>query len=563
MKKFVSIIIGFALLLQTTSTVYASEPIVKTQQVYSYERLTKDIQQLQKAYPHLIQYHSIGKTPYGRDLWAVKLGNGSSTVFLNGAHHAREWMTSTLLMKMMEQYASAYENNATIGKYPAKEILNETSIWFVPMVNPDGVTLQQFGVKAFPQNVQKQLIRLNGGSTDFKRWKANAQGIDLNRQYPADWENIRYNKSYPAFSHHKGNKPLQTLETQAIHKFTKEINPEIAVAYHSSGRILYWYFNNKPENLQRDKQLARTFKDYTDYTLVTPRMNPSGGGYTDWFIQEFGRPGFTPEISYYVGHTHVPLSVFPEIWNRNKEVGLWIAEEGHKLWLARNGIKIKQKEQLLQSYQTQLAQYKQNQLTDAVLNDTKEKLFNILIALEQLEEAITLQEEFVLVTKQFDQEVERLNQLYAQELNQNGHIYINQKPIQNLLFENGNLFLPVREFAKAYNLNLSVQPNGKMITLENQNTSLNIEIGNTLAYINEQSIDLQKAPTLYNGQTYIPARLAKWLGSTLTWKPEGRILLIESKTERTANELTEQTNDTMKEEPQIQTEELKEAESVE
>lgn len=58
-------------------------------------------------------------------------------------------------------------------------------MWFVPMVNPDGVTLQQEELKAFPISLHASLLEMNEGSKNFKRWKANAKGIDLNRQYKA------------------------------------------------------------------------------------------------------------------------------------------------------------------------------------------------------------------------------------------------------------------------------------------------------------------------------------------------------------------------------------------
>lgn len=163
-------------------TVQAST--VNTKVAYTYNTLTGDVRNLSKKYPDLITYHSLTTTSYGRKIWAIKLGNGDTSILLHGAHHAREWMTSALLMKMLETYADAYENNKTIrGINPA--ILDNVSIWFVPMVNPDGVTLQQYGAYAFPAYIHAGLLEMNKGSYNFTRWKANLQGIDLNRQYPA------------------------------------------------------------------------------------------------------------------------------------------------------------------------------------------------------------------------------------------------------------------------------------------------------------------------------------------------------------------------------------------
>ncbi len=106
-------------------------------------------------------------------------------------------------------------------------------------------------------------------------------------------------------------------------------------SYHSSGRIIFWHYFNKPEHIERDKKLAEQLARLTGYQLIKPSSAPSGGGYKDWFIKEFGRPGFTPEIAPYVGETNPPLSIYDEEWRRNRLVGLHMAKEGYELWYTR------------------------------------------------------------------------------------------------------------------------------------------------------------------------------------------------------------------------------------
>ncbi|WP_322905491.1 M14 family zinc carboxypeptidase [Paenibacillus sp. SGZ-1009] len=338
MKKL--LLMGFSLLLLLTSIplhpVSAAGQIVAATTMYTYERMTRDIQTLAQTYPDIIQYRSIGKTTYGRDIWAIGLGKGAATIFINGSHHAREWLTTTLNMTMIEQYAAAYAANRNYAGYNARAILERTTIWFVPMVNPDGVTLQQFGLSAFPASVHSALIRMNGGSSNFKRWKANPQGIDLNRQYDSYWATLEDNIAYPFWRNHKGTAPVQTPENQALVRFTHEIDPEIAVSYHSAGRIIYWSFHTLPANLPRDRRLANLFSSMTGYRLMPQRSDSSGGGYTDWFITTFHRPAFTPEIGIKPGETNLPLAAFAEEWRRNQKIGLSLAQEGYSLWSKRN-----------------------------------------------------------------------------------------------------------------------------------------------------------------------------------------------------------------------------------
>lgn len=319
---------GFSFTPSASATSYVN-PI----QTYTYSEMTTDMKELAKAYPDLVQYRALGKSPYGRTIWAIKLGKGDGTVLYNASHHAREWITTNISMEMIDAYSDAYKKNTTYQGYNVRSLLNDVSIWIVPMVNPDGVTLQQSGLKEFPKSAHSGIKKMNNGSTNFKRWKSNAQGIDLNRQYPAGWNEIpRSEAPKPYYKMYKGTKPLQAPEVKLLYNFTNYISPETTISYHTSGRILYWHYLNKKENYNRDYAMAKKFAEYTKYKLVKANNDVQGGGYKDWYIKQFGRPGFTPELSYHVGETNPPVSVINEEWNRNRKAALYVANEGKKLW---------------------------------------------------------------------------------------------------------------------------------------------------------------------------------------------------------------------------------------
>ncbi|MGE8205865.1 M14 family zinc carboxypeptidase [Heyndrickxia sp. NPDC080065] len=307
--------------------------VLNPNKMNTYEQLSKDVKLLSQKYPSIISVRSIGKTPYGRTIWAVKLGKGDATLLINAAHHAREWPTTNLTMKMIEQYANAYMKNTNISGYSVRNVLNQTSIWFVPMVNPDGVTLQQKGVNAFPQKVRKSLIAMNDGSTNFKRWKANAQGIDLNRQYPGGWYKSSIKHSW--YMNYSGTRPLQAPEAKAMYDFTMWVNPETEVSYHSSGHILYWGYKQTGSQYKRDLSIANKLHNITGYKIVKPTPNQKGGGFTDWFTYTLKKPGFTPEISSIVNNSNPPLSIMGDEWNRNKKVGLYLASLSSSYWEKR------------------------------------------------------------------------------------------------------------------------------------------------------------------------------------------------------------------------------------
>ncbi|MEJ9229978.1 carboxypeptidase [Peribacillus butanolivorans] len=300
----------------------------RAEQVYSPRQMEKDLQEIQDQYKFEVQ--KIGKTEKGKYIKAIKLGKGKKSILLVGSHHGREWLSSILLMTMLKDYAAAYQAGKPIGGLPSG-LLDEVSIWFIPMLNPDGVSIQQGDLSNLNFLEKAGVWRMNRYSTNWSRWKANAKGIDLNRQYPIGWEEVLSDAKKPTYQFYKGEQPLEATEVKALADFTKKVDPTIAVSYHTSGREIFWHYKNKRENMARDYGIAKKTAELTGYELTFPEKEAVGSGFTDWFITEFKRPGMTIELSYLVDETNPPFSVFPEEWKRNRLVGIMLVKEANKL----------------------------------------------------------------------------------------------------------------------------------------------------------------------------------------------------------------------------------------
>ena len=325
MFRWFWILLLFSFLLATK----AEANVIQTDKPYSYEVLKDDLARLKNTYNEKIQIKTIGTTHFGQDIYAVKLGEGKKNILFIGAHHGREWLTSMLLMEMLHTYAEAYQNQSSIGAFQT-DVLNEVSIWVIPMLNPDGVSIQQNKINMFPSEHQNHLMFMNEGWDHYIRWKSNGMGVDLNRQYPAGWEKIQQKPNWPSYQFYKGRAPMEAEEVVAVMNFVEEIQPIVALSYHTAGREIFWRYKNG-NHLIRDRLLAKKVAKLTGYKLAKPPKEAIGGGFTDWFITTYHRPAMTIEISYLVGDRHPPLTVFKEEWKRNKYVGMMIATEAKKL----------------------------------------------------------------------------------------------------------------------------------------------------------------------------------------------------------------------------------------
>ncbi|HEX7065860.1 MAG TPA: LysM peptidoglycan-binding domain-containing protein [Bacillales bacterium] len=290
-----------------------STTIVQTNQEYGYVDLVEDLTALQNRYS-FIHVEVIGQSVMGKNIYAIRLGEGPKEVFYSGAWHANEWLTTPVLMKFVEQYAQAYQNNQALQGYDIQYLFNNMSIWLVPLVNPDGVELVQEGITP-SHPFYEEVLQINNGSRNFSDWTANIHGVDLNHQWPAAWEEeAATSPDHPSPSHYGGPYPLSEPETQAVAEFTRNHDFRMVLAYHSQGQVIYWGFRGlAPEE---SEGIVERFAVLSGYEPV--RLAGSGAGYKDWFIQEYRRPGFTIEVG--LGKNPLPISQFDGIYRRNLPV---------------------------------------------------------------------------------------------------------------------------------------------------------------------------------------------------------------------------------------------------
>jgi murein tripeptide amidase MpaA len=530
---FLPILICFQLVC--AASVSAKETsIVNPRVTYTYDMLTSDLAELSAAYPGLIRTELIGKSEYGRNIYAVALGSGPGIAHINGSVHAREWISTNINMNMIEDYARAYVANAKIGGYDVRTVLNQSTIWFIPMVNPDGVELQQFGLSKFPKQDQPRLLAMNGGSNNFKRWKANAKGVDINRNFDGDWRYIQLNPGKPSYQFYSGPRALSAKESVVLYNFTLRINPEMVISYHSAGKVIYWWFLQQGEQKKRDYAYAESLGQLTGYRLMPDKNDTSAGGtHTDWVRNRLKKPAFTIELCNPVYQSNPSISEFDGEYKRNRSVGLFTAAESYKLWAGRNAPLIKAAASKEKQWNADIEAFKANKDDEAAYNQLKEAknlLVGSYLAIKDYKRALTVQQTFMALGFYTDEQYKSIAAIDGASRQQTIRIYVDDQPValsEPAFIEKGAAYIPLRDIAERLGASVSFNPEKQSIAINKDSRELLLYRNESYAEINGEKVALAYNVRSVKNTTFVPLRfVTEQLQMEVRFSPPSVIRLV-------------------------------------
>jgi spore germination protein YaaH len=94
---------------------------------------------------------------------------------------------------------------------------------------------------------------------------------------------------------------------------------------------------------------------------------------------------------------------------------------------------------------------------------------------------------------------------------------------------NNHTLVPFRSLAQALGLQVSFDANTDTILAENKSVQIKMVLNQHTAYINEQPVQLDVEPILYENRTMIPARfLCEAVGANVTWDANNATVVVKS-----------------------------------
>lgn len=311
--------------------------IVDTSDTYFLSTLYKDVDILIDLYGDILKKEVIGYSVCNNEILALKLSNSNSLLdskaklLLVGGIHAREDFSVMLCMKMLENYCYYYKNNIIIDNFDLKNILNKVDIYFIPIANPDGLNIVHHGIKSSCNYENLKNMRIWGD--DHTYWKANANGVDLNKNFDdGNWD-IRLcveGTDKPCSDRFKGFYPNSEPETNILINYCNNNNFSLMVSYHCSGNCTFWA-DSKTHHIFRgiDENIMDEFAQKYIYRKTKISEDPKifGCGFENWFRKIKKRPAFCIELSPYIegGKQHPDYMFDDLVWQYAKNTGLFFA----------------------------------------------------------------------------------------------------------------------------------------------------------------------------------------------------------------------------------------------
>ena len=333
---------------------------------YNYADLTLRLQELALAYPNLLKLESIGKSHEGRDVWCMTATNFETgapedkpAYWCDGNIHATEVSASSALLYHLHRLATNYGTDADISR-----ALDTRVFYIVPRVNPDGAELFfaekpryiRSSVRPYPydeesiEGLRQEDIDGDGRILQMRipdpngPWKThsdeprlliardpaesggtyyrvipegslenfdgftltiprNKEGLDLNRNFPANWRQEGEQVGAGPFP---GSEP----EVNNLVKFiTSHPNITGGMTFHTYSGVILRPFGTHPdehfpvEDLWTFQKLGEKGTELTGYPTISVfhdfKYNPKEvitGVFDDWLYDHLGLFAWTVEI---------------------------------------------------------------------------------------------------------------------------------------------------------------------------------------------------------------------------------------------------------------------------
>lgn len=279
----------------------------------TFETYLRMMKNFADSFPDYCQLDTIGYSVNNRLILSLKISDNvkqtepeEPQVFFTSSMHGDE-LVGYVIMLRFANYLLENRNTPEIA-----EIIQNTELYINPLSNPDGA-------------YQNDNSTVNGAT------RSNANGVDLNRNFPIVRHNYLTKKTTTKSQIEPEN--VAMMDYMNKHKFVLSVN------FHGGNEVLNYPWDSFQERHNDNKWFQHICRTYVDtvHTIDADYLKEYQNGITngyDWYPIDGGRQDYVThflqgrEITAELSHTKLPSgSTLPGYWNKNKKALIQFAKQ--------------------------------------------------------------------------------------------------------------------------------------------------------------------------------------------------------------------------------------------
>ena len=212
---------------------------------HEFEEIEEWIDMVQKEHD-FVTVENVGTSYEGRPIRALKIAPNEAetdqTFFFNVNIHAREWIASASMMKVVSNLVTGYAE----GRTDEVRILSEMDIYVVMMSNPDGF--------AYSHEVDRMWRKTRTYFEDPENNPRECYGTDPNRNFGTDlWADDVGSSGNPCSSVYRGPEPFSEPNCEAVKNYLIQVQTRKQVKafidVHSYSQLWIYTWAEKTEDI--------------------------------------------------------------------------------------------------------------------------------------------------------------------------------------------------------------------------------------------------------------------------------------------------------------------------
>jgi len=289
---------------------------------HNYAGLTAELADYTAAYPDICRLYTLGQSVQGRELWAMFITDNPNNeedepeFKYVSTMHGDEPLGTEMCLYFIDMLLTTYDSNDRVA-----ELVDNTAIWIVPLMNPDGLEIGWRWNADYPGD---------GESDDY----------DLNRQFPAYPDDFTGNIFEGAPLGDGG----RLVEVRRVMQWTAANSFVLSANFHTGALVVNYPYDDDgkgsvdsptPDDLLFEN-VSRRYSVHNVPMWNSPYFGDGitngaawysiTGGMQDWNYRYTGCNEVTIELS---DTKKPPASQIPGFWDDNRESMLSYAEAVH------------------------------------------------------------------------------------------------------------------------------------------------------------------------------------------------------------------------------------------